>query len=599
MRNLPRLILILLSFICLPYYGFPQVPCSDFVFNRWYHDMYHSNGASDIVLSSDGNFVVAGFQLEFYDTLRCWIAKFDMQGNMLWQNDINKHVGSSFGQSVEQMNDGSFIVAGGGISYQGGDTSTHGYLAKFSSDGNLLWERFYDDIASYQESFSEVTVGAGYLLAAGTREEPPITHQDSDLWIVRFDLDGNVIWEKIFGDLNSDIGLNLQPAPNGDFWVNNRHYFNDNNTSGNNWGAGNDVWLLRFNEDGELQQKVVAGGDSTDRFHTLKRTSDGGLIGAGFSNSSDLSVPALGASDLWVVKFDNAGNIEWQRLYGGSDGETAYDIDEIPGTGGYYVLGSSLSGDGDICHNFGYGDYWVLQLDANGNLIWEESFGGSERENPTGIVALTDDEFIASGTSTSEDGHVGISPNTSRYPTWIIRVRNLHYDTLNLGTRDTFVCLGTSVNLYIDSLDCISRINWSTGDETAQIRIDSQGVYWAEIHAGSCSTKDSLRVHYIPCNGEPCVIFPNAFTPNGDDINDFFRPLVYCGDMVMQKVWIYNRWGQLIFNNTDPGKIAWDGTLGNDEPASSDVYVWRCVFQNVIDGKMVSGTMQGEIALIR
>ncbi len=148
-------------------------------------------------------------------------------------------------------------------------------------------------------------------------------------------------------------------------------------------------------------------------------------------------------------------------------------------------------------------------------------------------------------------------------------------------------------------MDCAEQILWNTDEHASQINVEAQGEYWAEIRSGSCFSRDTLRVHFIPCNGEPCLIFPNAFTPNGDEVNDIFRPIVLCGEMAMQEISIYNRWGQLIYENNDPGNTGWAGVGTDGRPSPSDVYAWRCVYQNIIDGEVISGVIKGGVTLIR
>lgn len=593
-----RLLCLLFLVSGLSYESVSQVACSDFVFNRWYHTMYHSMEIKDIAPTADGNFVVAGFQLDFYDTLRCWIAKFDMAGNMLWQNDLNKHKGESVVSALEELADGSFIVAGGAITHQNfSDTAAVGFLAKFDAQGLLIWERWYDEPTSYQETFYDLEIYPnGDILAVGSRETFfPSSHQDSDLWIMRSDPDGNTIWDKKIGDSNSDIGKHVLLLPAGDFWVNNRHIFNDANDSGSQYGWGNAVWLLHFDQSGELLQKVRFESDSAYICQKLAPASDGGFVAAGYTNSIAPSLSPKGKSDVWVVKFDAGGNIQWQMLYGGSSFDGAVDIDEIPDGTGYFVLGGSLSDDGDICRSIGLGDYWVIRLDTNGNITWEKNFGGSDPERPSCLMALPEG-FIAAGWASSEDGDVGLT--TLSHAPWVIRVNHLRYDRADTGPRDTTICLG-ALTLRVEPVDCAEQILWNTDENASQINVEAQGEYWAEIRSGSCFSRDTLRVHFIPCNGEPCLIFPNAFTPNGDEVNDIFRPIVLCGETAMQEISIYNRWGQLIYENNDPGNTGWAGVGADGRPLPSDVYAWRCVYQNVIDGEVISGVIKGGVTLIR
>jgi gliding motility-associated-like protein len=88
-------------------------------------------------------------------------------------------------------------------------------------------------------------------------------------------------------------------------------------------------------------------------------------------------------------------------------------------------------------------------------------------------------------------------------------------------------------------------------------------------------------------------VAPNAFTPNGDGINDVFKPVFY-GPVSSYTLTIFNRWGQMIFKSRDPGK-GWDGTMSG-VPQPDDTYVWNCLYQllgNKPDDK------SGTVVLIR
>lgn len=128
------------------------------------------------------------------------------------------------------------------------------------------------------------------------------------------------------------------------------------------------VWLAKYSDDGEIDWQKAYGGDGIDTGYKARETSDGGFIVAGATESF-----SNGSSDIWVFKIDSAGGIEWQKSYGGSGVEQAWSID-ITTDGGYIVAGGTSS--------FGAGgaDCLVLKLDANGNIVWQKAFGGSADE---------------------------------------------------------------------------------------------------------------------------------------------------------------------------------------------------------------------------
>jgi len=135
---------------------------------------------------------------------------------------------------------------------------------------------------------------------------------------------------------------------------------------------------------------------------------------------------------------------------------------------------------------------------------------------------------------------------------------------------------------------------WNTGDTTAQITIDSIGQYLVLATSfENCQSADSV---YILWAGKSFFI-PNAFTPNGDGLNDVFGVIPRLDYVNRFHISIYNRWGQMIFNTSDLNQ-GWDGTF-KGEACQAGVYVYRIVYQNFGMGTQESKVMEGTVMLVR
>ncbi len=138
---------------------------------------------------------------------------------------------------------------------------------------------------------------------------------------------------------------------------------------------------------------------------------------------------------------------------------------------------------------------------------------------------------------------------------------------------DTAICSYES--FLAQPIQSYSSYLWSTGETNASIEIKSAGVYTLQVvDSNGCAGADTIRVTTQNCPHS--IFFPNAFTPNKDGHNDVFRPVI-TGKPVIYHFSIYNRWGQRIFDTTDPGK-GWDGRVG-DRDQESNAYVWICIYQ--------------------
>ena len=133
--------------------------------------------------------------------------------------------------------------------------------------------------------------------------------------------------------------------------------------SGNHGDGDADFWVVKLSSTGSLQWQKCLGGSRDDSAHSIQQTSDGGYIVAGFTDSNDGDVSGNhGGWDVWVVKLNSTGSLQWQKCLGGSDFDYAYSIQQTS-DGGYIVAGGTYSNDGDVSGNHGDMDFWVVKLD--------------------------------------------------------------------------------------------------------------------------------------------------------------------------------------------------------------------------------------------
>ncbi|RYY53009.1 MAG: hypothetical protein EOO05_21470, partial [Chitinophagaceae bacterium] len=153
----------------------------------------------------------------------------------------------------------------------------------------------------------------------------------------------------------------------------------------------------------------LIGGYATEKINSFKKTSDGGYVWAGQSNSSNTGalsgITSNGGFDGWIVKVDGGGNIKWQKLFGGSGVEEATAIQQT-GDGGFIVVGHSASSNtGTLTGVISNGSYdcWIMKLDGNGNIQWQRLLGGGPNDYASAVLQTTDGGYVVAGNATSSN----------------------------------------------------------------------------------------------------------------------------------------------------------------------------------------------------
>lgn len=141
--------------------------------------------------------------------------------------------------------------------------------------------------------------------------------------------------------------------------------------------ANSDVYLVKTDSAGTLEWEKTFGGDKWETVHQVIATSDCGYAVAGWTSSFD----APGGSDAWLIKTNCCGDLVFEKRYGGSDHDAFYSVAEANG-GGFVMAGETES--------FGAGnsDIYMVQVDGSGDIAWQKTFGGSGNDLGTGVVAM-------------------------------------------------------------------------------------------------------------------------------------------------------------------------------------------------------------------
>ena len=293
--------------------------------------------AYSVQQTSDNGYIVAGTTTSYGAGLvDFWLVKTDANGIMQWSR-VYGGAGDDYAFCVRQVNDGGFIVAGYTDSFGAG--SSDFWLVKTDSSGIMEWNKTYGGVGSDKAFSVAQTANGGYAVAGETSS---FGAGNLDVWLIKTDSNGNMMWDRTYGGASVDTARSIQETIDGGYviagWT-------------NSFGAGGtDFWLLKADSSGYLQWNKTYGDTYDEEAYAVGLTSDQGYIIAGGMTS----LYSLGGWDFWQVKTDVNGNMQWNQSNGGLYDDKAYSVQQT-NDGGYIIAGSTES------FGAGLADFWLTK----------------------------------------------------------------------------------------------------------------------------------------------------------------------------------------------------------------------------------------------
>lgn len=284
------------------------------------------------------------------------------------------------------------------------------------------WQKNYG--GNFEEITPDITLTSdgGYILAgASNSNNGNVTgnHGLRDFWVVKINSIGDIQWQKSFGGSAADQAKSIRQTSDGGYIVAGETQSNNGDVTGNH--GGKDIWVIKLDSSGNLQWQKTFGGSNDETAQCVRQTPDGGYIAVGSttSNNGDILSGNQGSLDYWVLKLDSTGNLQWEKTYGGGSVDFAASI-ELTTDGGYIIGGYSLSANGNITGNHGNDDYWIVKINSTGTIQWQKAFGGSESDRAFSAVQTTDGGYIMGGQSKSTNGDVTGNHGNDDY--WLVKL---------------------------------------------------------------------------------------------------------------------------------------------------------------------------------
>lgn len=404
----------------------------------------------DIKPTPDYGFILAGSSLseksgnksdEKQGDLDYFIWKMDENGNEEWQHSFGG-TGSDHLYCINLTHEGGYILGGSSNSPKSGDKRDENFglddfwVIKLNPAGAEEWQftlggKGMDILLSIQQ-----TQDKGFILGgtsdsstgSNIKDNPYQKAEDPrgsmDFWVVKLSEQGQLEWQKTIGGRYYDVLRSIHQTEDGGYILGG---YSNSIASGEksevNLGEG-DFWIVKLNQEGDLDWERTIGGDKDDELVTLLPTEDHGFLLGGSSNSGISNLKQVENSngvDWWIVKIDEQGEIQWQKTYDIALNDILVGITKTQ-DGDYLLSGYAIAERYNESEDEGIEDYVVIKIDTEGKELWRKSIGGKGSDRLQGTIKSRDGGYILAGTSDSGADRDKGAKNQGRDDYWIVKL---------------------------------------------------------------------------------------------------------------------------------------------------------------------------------
>lgn len=299
-------------------------------------------------------------------------------------------------------------------------------LLKLKTDGSVLWRKVFaggynvGDLAftkadAYSKPTIRATTDGNYIIGANIL---PLIK--TDLWLAKITENGQTLWAKTYGTNQNDWMNEVIRCADGGYLLVGGTEANTNELPGAGKGFV-DIYIIKIDANGLLLWQKAWGGANLDEAFSGLQLTDGSFLIVGESNSSNGDfVENLGEKDGFVLKLSNGGSLQWKKQVGGAYSDGLYAIRQSV-NGKIYAFGQSNSILGNVKPKGSVGDVWITQIDeTNGSLKENLLLGGADIEIARGACPTTDGGFIVAANANSVDGD--LTHNNGNTDFWIVKI---------------------------------------------------------------------------------------------------------------------------------------------------------------------------------
>ena len=346
-----------------------------------------------------------------------YLAYVDAQGNVVWQHRYGGSGNERFTRVIEGLGGGCLALGVTNSEDEQCRASRgmqDAFLARVDENGDLLWTKCLG--GSLDDELTNVTLWeeGGYLVCGRSKSrngDLGANYGGWDAWAMLLsEADGKPQWVVRYGDVGDDaFSLILTEY---DCWIfmGTMTVFSESEEEGAEPVVSTMPIAVAVNGTGEILWEQTLGGTGVS-IVTAAREMESGWLLAGETNSTSALMPAgHGGMDLWMLQMRQNGTISVQRTYGGEANENLFGL-YAADEGGFLFLASTQSKTGQVSGTHGAEDIWAVRTTAAGALQWQQALGGSGWSAPAGAIGDGMGGWYILGSTVSQDGDIGAHPS--------------------------------------------------------------------------------------------------------------------------------------------------------------------------------------------
>lgn len=300
----------------------------------------------------DGGYIVAGGVSADWENVYHWAAKLDADGNVEWKQLYDDGNTPTWNRIIDILPtpDGGYIATG---IMENQDTGVKDIqVLKLDGEGNIEWTKEYGGTGEEESTGIQLTADGGYIISGWTESnDGNVTNflGVRDVWVIKLLADGSLEWEKTLGGSGRDMASSILPTADGNYILGAESSSTDGNVTGNH--GGDDLWVVKINPSGDILWEKSYGGSLDEwTLSGVASVSDGGYIIGATTTSSDGDVEGggLGNLDAWVLKIDSVGNIKWQKVLGDEEYQYGVNIEQTADKGFFFLAYNSKNKESNV-----------------------------------------------------------------------------------------------------------------------------------------------------------------------------------------------------------------------------------------------------------